>query len=144
MSIHRSEPILTTYNLHLQAHWYRFEPAVRPNIIKNLITERSLNIRIFCNCWNLGIGGWGKNLVRWFNDLSGVVYCCHTGTTTEWVAHRLPDVTLIWNVEQILHDDAIDALVIATLVGTHHQLIRPVLQADKDVFMQKPLVNNGK
>ena len=45
--------------------------------------------------------------------------------------------------EDLLADDSVEAIVIATPVPTHHELARRALEADKHVFVEKPAAMRG-
>jgi UDP-2-acetamido-3-amino-2,3-dideoxy-glucuronate N-acetyltransferase len=94
----------------------------------------------------VGIGRWGKNLLRCFDSLSTVRYCCHAGDpdNAAWLAERHPDVTRTESFEAVLTDDAVDAVVLATPIDTHASLVRRTLQANKHVFVEKPLATEGE
>lgn len=99
---------------------------------------------------NVGVVGmnyWGPNLARNFDRLPGA--------RLAWVCDRDPDVldrhrgaypqsTFTTEIDELLADDALDAVVIATPVPTHAPLARRVLEAGKDVFVEKPLALTGR
>lgn len=91
----------------------------------------------------LGIGYWGKKLVRVFDGLTEVRYCLHEGDSQNrtWLQEHYPDVTAAADYETILTDAAVDAVVVATPISTHATLARRALGADKHVFVEKPLTS---
>jgi len=93
----------------------------------------------------IGIGYWGKKLVQCFSACATVKYCCHTGTSenADWILNRFPEITLTESYDRIITDDTVDAVVIATPISTHSTLVRRALQADKHVFVEKPLANSA-
>ena len=87
----------------------------------------------------VGCGYWGRNLVRAFNRLhalDSVFDAMPLGRAT--AADLVPDVPVYDSLEQILSGDA-PAVVIATPAETHYQLALRILEAGKDVFVEKPL-----
>jgi predicted dehydrogenase/acetyltransferase-like isoleucine patch superfamily enzyme len=86
----------------------------------------------------LGCGYWGQNLVRVFDQL-GALHAVHdpdpvaAAAMTE--AHGVPSRA----IEEILADDAIDAVAIAAPAVQHHELALACLGAGKHVFVEKPL-----
>lgn len=92
----------------------------------------------------IGIGYWGKNLVRVLDDVAEVRTCCHTGNETnrEWLRREYPETGMTTDPEAVFTDPAIDAVVIATPVGTHFELAADALRAGKDVFVEKPLTTS--
>ena len=90
----------------------------------------------------VGLGYWGPNLVRCLADLEGaeVGYLCDLSPDVlEHVARRYPSVPCSTDLDDVLEDASIDALAIATPVGTHHRLALAALRAGKHVFVEKPL-----
>ncbi len=87
----------------------------------------------------IGLGQWGKNLARNFADLAELVWLCdidqeqHAG-----LAQRYPSSRVTADLENVLADDTVEAVVIATPVPTHYELARRALEADKHVFVEKP------
>jgi predicted dehydrogenase len=87
----------------------------------------------------VGCGYWGRNLVRAFNRLhalDSVFDAMPLGRAT--AADLVPDVLVYDSLEQILSGD-VPAVVIATPAETHYQLALRILEAGKDVFVEKPL-----
>ena len=87
----------------------------------------------------VGCGYWGRNLVRAFSRLralDSVFDATPLGRAT--AADLVPDVPVYNSLEQILSGDA-PAVVIATPAETHYQLALRILEAGKDVFVEKPL-----
>lgn len=94
----------------------------------------------------VGIGDWGKNLLRTFDELAEVAYCCHTGSSTnaEYVQSEYPDVELTTDYDRILDDEDVDAVVVATPIQTHTEITEQAIEAGKNVFVEKPLAENGR
>lgn len=89
----------------------------------------------------VGIGRWGKNLLRCFDERTEVVACHHTGDedNAEWVADHYPEVEVTTDYDDVLEEPRVDAVVIATPIATHVDLARRALSADRHVFVEKPL-----
>lgn len=89
----------------------------------------------------VGIGRWGKNLVRCFDTIADVACCCHAGDSSNaaWLAERYPRVALTEQYDRVLADDSVDAVALATPIATHTELAHEALDAGKDVFVEKPL-----
>src|SRR5262245_61506382 len=88
----------------------------------------------------VGVGYWGKNLVRNFYDLGALVALCDANDSVE--AHyqaRYPGVRFYRQYDQVLADPAITAVVLATPAVTHYEMAKAALEAGKDVFVEKPL-----
>jgi predicted dehydrogenase len=91
-----------------------------------------------------GLGDWGKNLVRNFDELAELVWLCdideaqHAG-----LAQRYPGSKLTTRLDDVLADEDVEGVVIATPVPTHYDLARRALEADKHVFVEKPPAMRG-
>ncbi len=86
-----------------------------------------------------GVGGWGRNVVRVAGELADLAWICDTDEErrTEYAA-RYPQARMTASFDDVLADDSVEAVVIATPVPTHHELAKKALQADKHVFVEKP------
>jgi predicted dehydrogenase len=86
-----------------------------------------------------GLGAWGRNLARNFADLAELAWICDTadGKRAEF-ASRYPQAQFTESFDDLLADDSLDAVVIATPVPTHHELAKQALSAGKHVFVEKP------
>lgn len=90
----------------------------------------------------IGYGYWGPNLARNFFELSGcsLKYICDLQEKNlRKAGEKYPSVKLTKNYEQILADNTIDAVVIATPVSTHFPLAKKFLEAGKHILVEKPL-----
>jgi predicted dehydrogenase len=88
-----------------------------------------------------GIGGWGKNLARNFEELSesDLRYVCDVDPGRLAQARRQhPMAQATPEFRLLLEDPELEAIVIATVGSTHHALCKAALEADKDVFVEKP------
>jgi UDP-2-acetamido-3-amino-2,3-dideoxy-glucuronate N-acetyltransferase len=88
----------------------------------------------------VGTGYWGKNLLRNFNGL-GVLYAfCDTEVSRRMEhAQSYPAAKSYGSYEELLADNAVDAVAIATPASTHGKLVRQALGAGKNIFVEKPL-----
>jgi predicted dehydrogenase len=90
----------------------------------------------------IGLGYWGPNLVRNLAELPAaeVSHLCDLRPDVlELMSRRYPGLRYSTNVDALLADSSIDAVVIATPVSTHHSLALAALAAGKHVFVEKPL-----
>ena len=88
----------------------------------------------------IGSGYWGKNLVRNFAELGALAMICDTNTETrEALAAQYPGCRAVADFAEVLRDDSIQAVSIATPAETHGTLVRQALLAGKDVLVEKPL-----
>ena len=90
----------------------------------------------------VGLGYWGPNLVRNLHEVEGVqvkYLCDRRPDALAKLARRYPAVTCTTELGDLLDDPALDALVIATPVTTHHPIASAALSRGKHVFVEKPL-----
>ena len=90
----------------------------------------------------VGAGYWGPNLIRNFESLTDCQVrwvCDRKPGRLRYVHERWPHIPLTEDYAEVLKDPAVDAIVIATPVSTHHTLATPALEAGKHVFVEKPL-----
>jgi len=93
----------------------------------------------------VGLGYWGPNLARNLEALDGVqlAWCCDERAE---VRERLASVhrraRFTGDLDDLLGDDSLDAIVVATPVSTHASLAVRVLEAGKHCFVEKPLAQS--
>jgi len=88
----------------------------------------------------IGCGYWGKNLVRNFYELKSLAAICDVDEKTlKSFQEKYPDLILHSEHKKLLKDSEIEAVVISTPADTHYSLAKEALQADKDVFVEKPI-----
>jgi predicted dehydrogenase len=90
----------------------------------------------------VGLGYWGPNLARNFAQLpeAELTWCCDADQARrDHFAAQFPDARMTGRLDDLLCDDALDAVVIATPVPSHHALAKAALEAGKHVFVEKPL-----
>jgi predicted dehydrogenase len=87
----------------------------------------------------VGLNYWGPNLVRNFEELADLTWICDLDEERRAeLSARYPNARATANIADLLADDALDAVVIATPVPTHHALAKQALEAGKHVFVEKP------
>jgi predicted dehydrogenase len=86
-----------------------------------------------------GLGYWGRNLARNFDDLTELRWLCDASEDRRAeFAERYPDARVTADFGELLAADDVDAVVIATPVPTHFPLACAALEAGKHVFVEKP------
>src|SRR5437899_3406032 len=86
-----------------------------------------------------GLGYWGPNLARNLDELGELAWLCEVSEERLGaVAARYPDARATASFADLLADESLDAVVIATPVPTHYSLARSALAAGKHVFVEKP------
>jgi predicted dehydrogenase len=99
-------------------------------------------MRAAVNVGVVGLGYWGPNLARAFDALPGarLTWLCDRDLDAQArAAVRHPDARLTADLDDLLNDDELDAVVVATPPTTHADLALQALRADKHVFVEKPL-----
>lgn len=88
----------------------------------------------------IGLGYWGKNLLRNFHELGALRAACdaHGPTLDQWKA-KYPDVKFTSNYRDLLDDKEIRAIAIAAPAAQHFALAKEALLAGKDLFVEKPI-----
>jgi predicted dehydrogenase len=90
----------------------------------------------------VGLGYWGPNLLRVLTELADVEVrwiCDLDPERLERFGRRYPSVAYTTDADELLGDDEVDALIIATPVFTHFDLAARSLRAKKHTFVEKPL-----
>ena len=90
----------------------------------------------------IGVGYWGKNLLRNFTGLDGaevLQVCDQNPTVLESVKAQYPSISMTDKLEHVLENSEVDAVVIATQTPLHHHFAKAALEAGKHVFVEKPM-----
>src|SRR3989441_5590271 len=90
----------------------------------------------------IGAGYWGPNLVRNLSEAPGaepVAVADLSQDRLDMMRKRFPAVRTTTDHRELLDDNKIDAVCIATPVGTHRKIAEEAFAAGKHVFVEKPL-----
>ena len=88
----------------------------------------------------VGLGYWGPNLARNLARVGELAWACDLSEQNRERAARLyPEARMTADLDELLADETLDAVAIATSVPTHHPLGMRVLAAGKHLFVEKPL-----
>ena len=91
-----------------------------------------------------GLGYWGPNLARNLDELAQLTWLADLAPELqEKFATRYPHARVTGDFDELLADDALDAVVIATPVPTHYELAKKALEAGKHVLVEKPPALTG-
>jgi predicted dehydrogenase len=95
----------------------------------------------------IGLGYWGPNLLRAAADLDEVEIAAVCDLDPERLAaqgRRNPALLLTTDIDDVLADESIDGVLLASPVETHHQLALRCLKAGKHVFVEKPMAQTSE
>jgi UDP-2-acetamido-3-amino-2,3-dideoxy-glucuronate N-acetyltransferase len=88
----------------------------------------------------VGMGYWGKNLVRNFHELGVLSVICDSQPGIHDIcAKTYPGVQVSEDFAEVLADPGIDAVALATPAVSHYAMAKAALTAGKHVFVEKPL-----
>ncbi|HUY59838.1 MAG TPA: Gfo/Idh/MocA family oxidoreductase [Solirubrobacteraceae bacterium] len=93
----------------------------------------------------VGLGYWGPNLARNFASLPGCELswvCDGSEAARAKAAAQFPRARVAAELDELLDDPELDAIVLATPVPTHAELAVRVLEANKHCFVEKPLAQS--
>ena len=88
----------------------------------------------------VGCGYWGKNLCRNFHSLGALAAVVDATENGQATARTLaPDAQITDSLDDVLRNDQIQGVALATPAETHAELAIQAMQAGKDVFVEKPM-----
>ena len=92
----------------------------------------------------VGMGTWGRQLIRVFNDVAEVVLSCNRGEPAahDWLRRAYPSIRAGSSAAEAIEDPSIDAVVIATSIPSHGSLAIAALERGKHVFVEKPIATS--
>ncbi len=105
------------------------------------MTTRKVNLGV------VGLGYWGPNLVRNFNEVANcavVIACDLKQERLNQIKRRYPFIETTTRYENLVSRSDIDAIAIATPVFTHYELAKKALEEGKHVLIEKPVSANVK
>ena len=93
----------------------------------------------------VGVGGWGKNLARNYfqNPNCSLKYICDLDEAKlRKMQSQVPGTAITTRFDDLIEDQDLQGIVIATTAPSHYKLCRAALLAGKDVYVEKPFVLN--
>src|SRR6267154_673312 len=93
----------------------------------------------------IGCGYWGPNLLRNFSSQSDcwVKYAVEVSPDRRaYVEANFPRTKAVPEVEMVLDDPEVEAVIIATPASSHYELAKMALQRGKHIFVEKPLATS--
>jgi predicted dehydrogenase len=95
----------------------------------------------------VGLGYWGPNLVRVLAERTDVRVrwvCDLDPSRLALIARRYPAIEATGELDVVLADPEVEAVLLATPVFTHHGLASRCLEAGKHTFVEKPLAPSSE
>ena len=89
----------------------------------------------------IGLGKWGRNLLREFSKISCVTKCHTRGNqkNISWLRKNYPKVVHTTSIRDILTDKNIDAVAVSTPINSHFKIAKNALESGKHVIVEKPM-----
>jgi predicted dehydrogenase len=94
----------------------------------------------------VGLGYWGPNVARNLAGIPGceLAWCCDPDRAAlERWRESFPRARFSSELDELLDDEQLEAIAIATPVPTHAELTERVLAGGKDCFVEKPLAQRA-
>jgi len=93
----------------------------------------------------IGVGRWGRNFFRVFLELgANVKWICATKNSTLEEAKKIGEAKTTLDYKDILNDNSVEAVAIATPDPSHYKITKDALEANKHVLVEKPFTLNSR
>jgi predicted dehydrogenase len=95
----------------------------------------------------VGAGAWGKNHIRVFSEIPNVrlKYVCDQDSTKLGALKKTyPQTKMVEDLKPILEDPGVRGVVVASSAFSHYSLSKDLMQAGKDVLVEKPMALSVK
>ena len=109
---------------------------MNPNFEVPDMESRAMGVAI------VGCGYWGSNYVRVFNELphSRVIALCDSDPgRLRYMKRWFPEVQLTTEIETLLCQESVEAVIICTPASTHYEVAQRCLLSGKHVLVEKPI-----
>lgn len=88
----------------------------------------------------IGCGVWGRNIVRNFYNLNVLdIVCDLDESNLQKVTEQYPGVKITKDFNEILNNPEITAVAVVTPSHTHYKVVKAMLEAGKNVYVEKPI-----
>ncbi len=88
----------------------------------------------------IGFGMWGRNIVRNFYNLKVLdVVCDLDDESLKTVREQFPGVRTTKDFNEIINDKSITSVAVVTPSHTHFKIVKAMLEAGKNVYVEKPI-----
>jgi len=93
----------------------------------------------------VGLGNWGQHLARIFYQLESLTLCCELDEKkiAKFKKH-FHGVNFTRSFDDVVNDEKIDGVVIASPAVLHYELAKKALLKGKSVFIEKPMTLDSK
>jgi predicted dehydrogenase len=114
--------------------------TILPGGPQTLANARPMGIAV------IGCGYWGMNYVRIFDELTEsrvVAVCEQSPERLKEVARRFPNVYLTTQIDDVILQPDVQAVVVSTEATSHFNVTRRLLLGGKHVLVEKPLTTTS-
>lgn len=88
----------------------------------------------------IGCGVWGRNIVRNFYNLNVLeIVCDLDDSNLQKVKEQYPGVKTTNDFNEIIENPEITAVAVVTPSHTHYKVVKAMLEAGKNVYVEKPI-----
>ena len=88
----------------------------------------------------IGCGVWGRNIVRNFYNLNVLeIVCDLDDSNLQKVKEQYPRVKTTNDFNEIIENPEITAVAVVTPSHTHYKVVKAMLEAGKNVYVEKPI-----
>ncbi|MEX0801346.1 MAG: Gfo/Idh/MocA family oxidoreductase [Dehalococcoidia bacterium] len=90
----------------------------------------------------VGLGRWGPRLAQVLDTMPQAELswlCDHNPEAHLALGGRFPGAHISSDLDDLLNDEDLDAVVVTTPTASHYELVRRVIEAEKHVLVEKPL-----
>ena len=88
----------------------------------------------------IGFGIWGRNIVRNFYNLNVLDTVCDLDEESlKTVKEQFPGVNVTKDFKDIINNKEITGVAVVTPSHTHFKMVKAMLEAGKNVYVEKPI-----
>ena len=88
----------------------------------------------------IGFGMWGKNIVRNFYNLNVLEIVCDLDEEVhKTIQSQFPGIKVTKDLNDIINDESITGVAVVTPSHTHFKIVKAMLEAGKNVYVEKPI-----
>ncbi|MFQ5426745.1 MAG: Gfo/Idh/MocA family protein, partial [Gaiellales bacterium] len=94
----------------------------------------------------VGVGYWGPKLARCayaLPEIELVAVCDISAERRDRLARQYPNIHTTASFEEVVEDESVEAVILATPISTHYELARESLERGRHVLVEKPLATTG-